>query len=116
MSSQYLIDATGNTVGTFESSPSHEAILRAAYGLSKGDVMMSLLDGDSWHLGILVMDERAEGEATRFLPFSIKVGAPGSHKADRHLMEMAVLDLWDKGWTIKRPHDDEDSERIYRPL
>jgi hypothetical protein len=108
MAQSRLLNPAGDLVGTLEGQPTPEAVLRAAYGLSKGDVMMSLLDGDSWHLGILVMDDRAEGEATRFLPFSIKVGAPGSQQADRHLMELALLDLWDKGWSLEVQTDHTD--------
>lgn len=115
MSKQYLIDAAGKTVETFESAPTHETILRAAYGLRKGDVLTGLLDGDTWHLGIIIMDDQPKGDVTRTLGFTAPASMPGP-KVEPHLMELAVLDLWDKGWTIKRPHDDEDSERIYRPL
>lgn len=108
MAQARLLNPAGDLVGTLEGQPTPEAVLRLAYGLHQDDMMMSLLDGDSWHLGILVMHQRAAGEATRLLPFSIKVGAPGSQQADRHLMEMALLDLWDRGWSLEVPTDRPD--------
>ena len=101
MAQARLLNPAGDLVGTLEGQPTPEAVLRLAYGLHPDDVMLSLLDGDSWHLGILVMHQRAAGEATRLLPFSMKTSAPGSREADRHLMEMALLDLWDRGWVLE---------------
>lgn len=100
-----LLNPAGDCVGILEGAPSHEAIVRLAYGLDEADMVTGVLDGDTWSLTILAFAERPAGEITRPLNFTLKVGAVPVDQVEGRLMELAVLDLWDRGWSLEPAAD-----------
>lgn len=105
MSEQYLHDERGNLVAVLPAPASNETIFRAAYGMGEKDIVVALAEGDHWELTILAMEERPEGSLLRDLPYRLR--DDGGKDATARLLEMAVLDLWDRGWTIKSPNNEE---------
>lgn len=96
----HLFDPDGGLVAVLPHPASHEDILRAAYGLGQKDMIAALAHEDlGWQLTILALEERPAGNLLRDLPFSVR--DDGSPNATARLMEMAVLDLWDRGWSIR---------------
>lgn len=106
MSEQYLHDDRGNLVAVLPPDASHETLVRAAYGLDPRDIVAAVAcEGAGWELTIIAMAEKPTGDVLRPLPFRVK--DDGSKGVEARLFEMAVLDLWDRGWTIKSPNSEE---------
>lgn len=101
MSRVRLMNPVGEVVGFLDDAPSHEAIFRLAYSLDEGDMVTGLLEGDNWTLSILALSERPAGSLTRELQFSLKVGSLPVEDVEGRLLELAVLDLWDRGWSLE---------------
>jgi hypothetical protein len=101
MNESHLFNPSGDLVGILPHDADSEAIVRLAYGLDERDVLSSTSDAlDVWHLTITLLAEMPAGNRLRHLPFSIRDGAVPLSEVTVRLAEMAVLDLWDKGWRI----------------
>jgi hypothetical protein len=88
-------------VGILPHDADSETIVRLAYGLAERDVLSSTSDAlDVCHLTITLLAEMPAGNRLRHLPFSIREGVVPPNAVTDRLAEMAVLDLWDKGWRI----------------
>jgi len=101
MAQARLLNPAGDLVGTLEGQPTPEAILRLAYSLHKDDVLTGLLDGDQWRLGVIIMDQQPGGDVTRTFPQSVRADAMPAERVEGYLMELALLDLWDRGWALE---------------
>jgi len=95
-----LFNSTGDLVGILPSGADAQAIVRLAYGLADRDVLSSTSD-DFWHLTITAMAEMPAGNRLRLLPFTVRDGIVPLNEVTDRLAEMAVLDLWDRGWQVE---------------
>lgn len=96
----HLFNPDGGLVAVLPHPASHEAILRAAYGLGQKDVIAAVANEDlGWQLTIIALEEKPAGDMLRSLPFHLNDRR--SEGTEARLMEFAVLDLWDRGWSVK---------------
>lgn len=95
----HLFNPDGGLVAVLPHPATAEDIFRAAYQLAPRDIVAALADGDDWGLSILAMEERPAGSLVRDLPYRLK--DDGRQDATARLLELAVLDLWDRGWSVK---------------
>lgn len=100
-----LLNPDGDVVGYLDGSHSHETVFRLAYGLDAADMVTAVLEGDLWTLSALVLSESPTGPVTRDFPFSLKEGTVPVVQVEASLLELAVLDLWDRGWSLEQVVD-----------
>jgi hypothetical protein len=100
MSESHLFNPAGDLFAMLPSPATHDAILRAAYGLDPRDVLTCCAGHDDWTLTIIPLAERPAGNILRPLPFTVKEDVIPMARVGDYLKELAVLDLWDKGWRI----------------
>ena len=97
----HLFNPDGGLVAVLPAQPSPEDIFRAAYNLGEKDVVVSTLGDREWVLTILAFDEKPQGDLLRTTPFTLREGTVKPPHITPRLLEMALLDLWDRGWSIK---------------
>lgn len=101
MSESHLLDPAGELVAVLSAQASHEDIIRAAYSLAPEDILAAAADGPEWNLVIFLTGDRPAGDITRSIGVSIKEGAVEEDQITTSLLELAVLDLWDRGWQLE---------------
>ncbi|WP_374316704.1 hypothetical protein [Aquabacterium sp.] len=96
---QHLFNPDGGLVAVLPASASHETILRAAYALAPRDLIAAAEGDDSIDLVVFAMEEKPQGDLIR--PLGVSLPLTQRKEAERRLMELAVLDLWDRGWSMQ---------------
>lgn len=102
MTEAHLYNPEGGLVAILAPEATHEDILRAAYSLDPGDILAAAADGPDWSLVIFLTEDKPAGDITRPLDVSLKEGTVPLDQISPRLKELAVLDLWDRGWRLVR--------------
>lgn len=102
MTESHLYNPEGGLVAVLPPEATPEDILRSAYNLGPGDMLAAAADGPDWSLVIFLTEDRPTGDITRSLDVSLKEGSVALDQIETCLMELAVLDLWDRGWRLDR--------------
>lgn len=95
----WLCDPAGRRRGEVLTDGDSEAILRVAWGLEIGDMLVPVLDGRAWALMVV----KQSGTGNRLIPLGPRTATEDGDP--QVLYELAALDLWDQGWKLEKRHE-----------